>query len=74
LCGWEKRSQLAGSGIGRYGKDAPYPLVTTALDARRRITPFPGLILFSDDFPAHDFRNEFIMKTQKKAMATTGDS
>jgi hypothetical protein len=45
--------------IGSYGKDASYPLVKSALDALRRVTPPPDFILFSGDFLAHDFRDGF---------------
>lgn len=60
------------SGIGRYGKDAPYPLVKSALDALRRVAPHPDFILFSGDFLAHDFRDAFFKNARGKGDAAYG--
>ncbi len=57
---WERILEASKvTGIGSYGKDAPYPLVKSAMDALRRVTPAPDFILFSGDFLAHDFRDTF---------------
>ena len=65
---WEKILEASKvPGIGSYGKDAPYPLVKSALDALRRVTPTPDFILFSGDFLAHDFRAAFNKYAQDKS-------
>ncbi len=67
---WEKifeSSKLGG--IGSYGKDTPYPLVKSTFDAMRRVAPAPEIILFSGDFLAHDFREQFDKLARDKSDA-----
>jgi hypothetical protein len=52
--------------IGRYGKDVPYQLVMSALDALHQVSPHPDFILFSGDLLAHDFRDAFVKRTNDK--------
>ena len=60
LDGWEKIFASSGStGLGRYGQDAAYPLVASALDAMRAATAKPDFIIIPGDFLAHDLREKF---------------
>jgi len=57
---WEQILESSGrSGMGSYGRDAPYPLLKSALEAMRDRDPAPDLILFGGDFLAHDFRGQY---------------
>lgn len=65
---WEKILETSKvTGIGNYGKDSPYLLVKSSLDALRRVNPPPDFILFSGDFLAHDFRDAFDKFAQDKS-------
>eukprot|EP00761_Pharyngomonas_kirbyi_P004289 gb/GECH01004293.1/.p1 GENE.gb/GECH01004293.1/~~gb/GECH01004293.1/.p1 ORF type:complete len:483 (+),score=57.38 gb/GECH01004293.1/:1-1449(+) len=44
--------------FGRYGCDAPYPLVSSAAQEVYQVTPDPDFIIFSGDFAAHHLPRE----------------
>lgn len=45
--------------LGRYGRDANWPLLRSALRQMAETLPHPAFVLISGDFLAHGFRQEF---------------
>lgn len=46
-------------GFARYGSDSNYPLMTSALEAARRLLPRPDFVLYAGDYLAHEFETKF---------------
>jgi sphingomyelin phosphodiesterase acid-like 3 len=46
-------------GFAQYGTDSNYPLMTSALEAARRLLPRPDFVLYPGDWLAHEFEAKF---------------
>ena len=46
-------------GFAQYGSDSNYPLMTSALEAARRLLPRPDFVLYPGDHLAHRFETKF---------------
>jgi hypothetical protein len=46
-------------GFARYGNDSNYPLMSSALEAAKRLLPRPDFVLYAGDHLAHDFATKF---------------
>ncbi len=57
---WEAILERSGvSDFGAYGRDAPWPLVKSALDAMAAADPKPDFVLFLGDLVAHHLRESY---------------
>ncbi|MGE3293046.1 MAG: metallophosphoesterase [Geminicoccaceae bacterium] len=56
---WASILERGRVGFGRFGRDATWPLVRSALDQMRRVEPEPAFLLLTGDLLAHGFRAKF---------------
>lgn len=57
---WQGIFERSGQqGFARYGSDANYPLMMSALDAARTLVPQPDFLLYSGDYLVHGFETKF---------------
>jgi len=56
---WPEILDRGNASYGRFGKDATWPLVRSALDQMRAVEPEPTFLLLTGDLLAHRFRDLF---------------
>ena len=57
---WAAILERGRDGFGRFGRDATWPLVRSALDQMRAVEPDPAFLLLTGDLLAHGFRAKFL--------------
>lgn len=56
---WAAILEQGRGGFGRFGRDATWPLVRSALDQMRAVEPDPAFLLLTGDLLAHEFHAKF---------------
>ena len=56
---WAAILERGREGFGRFGRDATWPLVRSALDQMRAVEPDPAFLLLTGDLLAHGFQARF---------------